>query len=250
MLIKAKEELKDGWSELVKESSYPSLGASLSLLRLKEGESVEVTTGGEEHMFDLFKGNVSYEIGGDAYLDERIDPFVQSCSVMHVPCGETIMIHADEDSEIIVPHTENGSHFKPSFYSVPDSFVGKGFLEDRCLRAKRPFENRTKCKGTNIFSGELVVHQGSWACYPPHRHDEPEIYFYRFDGDYGYAFVEDGDVVHRVSENDIVGITDRRNHSQAVAPGFRAFIFWLQRLKDDGSDIVYELDGRYAHFES
>lgn len=241
-------DIKEGNNILVCRSEYPNLGASLSILRLLKGTSYKLVTSDCEYILDLFSGDVKYEVSdGSGFYAERPSPFVATSKCLHLSCNREVKIFAGSDSDIIVASTDNDEVFPVSFYEVNEKLTDENFLENRCLRLKRPFKDRSKCPQTNLFCGELIVHQGSWACYPPHKHVEPEIYFYRFDKKNGYALVEDGETVHRVEENDIVGVLDCNNHSQCIAPGFKGFIFWVQRLQNNGKDIVYMMDERYSH---
>lgn len=242
--------LKNGINNLVDECVFPQLGASLSLFVIREGDSIQVETEGNEYIFDLLIGSVKYEVDEIQFEDERNNVYEESSNCMHLPQHKTINIQAKKYSEILVAYTKNEKDFPVSFYTVEEELVGADKLVGRCERKKRSFQNRAICPNTNLFCGELVVHQGSWACYPPHQHVEPEIYYYRFNNKNGYAFVEDGEVVHRITENEIVGIIDGKNHSQVVAPGFIAFVFWAQKLQNNGKDIDYVMDPRFAYLDT
>ena len=59
--------------------------------------------------------------------------------------------------------------------------------------------------------GEVVTAPGGWSSYPPHHHEQPEIYHYRFTEPQGYGHAECGDDVFKVRQYDTYKIVDEKN---------------------------------------
>ena len=119
-------------------------------------------------------------------------------------------------------------------------------LDGKVKRIKRAFFDRSVCPETNLFCGEVVNYPGSWACFPPHLHIEPEIYYYKFFPEQGYGFGEFGEEAVKVVNRSVTCNPGGQLHSQATAPGYAGYIMWTQRLQENGEDIVYTLDKKHA----
>jgi 5-deoxy-glucuronate isomerase len=74
-----------------------------------------------------------------------------------------------------------------------------------------------------------VNYPGRWSSYPPHHHDQPEIYHYRFTDPDGYGHAELGDDVLKVRTNDTVFIPPGLDHGQVSAPGYGMYYLWMIR---------------------
>lgn len=239
----------NGFTTVVDYSSHPELGADLSILRLQKGSSFTFSTEDKEYILILFSGSAIVEEGVYSFSLERHDVTKENTVFVRVSKGKEVRVKAKEESEFLVPSAPNALDFPSTIGHAEESVAGLKAHEGRTMRIKRPLYSTPSVPSSVLFVGELITHQGSWACYPPHQHVEPEIYFYRFFPKGGYAFVEDGDKVHRIEENDTVGVTNSDNHSQTTAPAFTGYILWVQRLTGPGIPIKYTLDPRYAHLE-
>lgn len=241
-----------GLNQIVIADSHPEMmGLNFDVLKLKP-RSTYVLAMQREKLIVLLNGTVEYVWGNEKEIVHRNDCFHEFPNPLHL--DERIEVEitntGEADCELIVVSTHNIAHFKPKLYRTDDlasvEIVGETSLQGKTKRIKRVFFDRSTCPQTNIFCGELVNFPGCWACFPPHLHEEPEIYFYRFLPEIGYGFSEQGEDVYKVRNNELVGIPDGKTHSQVTAPGYAGFIFWAQRLLDNGKDIVYSLVEEHA----
>lgn len=90
-----------------------------------------------------------------------------------------------------------------------------------------------------LLVGEVLVDEGCWFGYPPHKHDDEqppeetdfeEIYHYRFkpESGFGAQFCYDGDGTAPMSvmaQNGDTFLIDRGYHPTAISPGYAGYIF-------------------------
>lgn len=247
--------LSYGVNSMVQATSYPELmGLNFDVLKLRPGETHTLTYQ-REKLVVLLEGRVSYTWHGQQQSVERASCFHDLPHPLHLDCNSDVTIanEGSDDCELIIVSTENEKSFLTKLYRPEDlssvGIVGETELDGKTKRIKRVFFDRSVCPQTNIFCGELVNFPGCWACFPPHLHVEPEIYFYRFLPEGGYGFSEHGDEVFKVRHNELVGLPGGLTHSQVTAPGYAGFIFWAQKLQDNGKDIEYHLHKDHAWVE-
>jgi 5-deoxy-glucuronate isomerase len=102
-------------------------------------------------------------------------------------------------------------------------------VQDACLRNVRLIFDRAARPEANLVVGEVVNYPGRWSSYPPHHHDQPEIYHYRFTDPRGYGHAELGDTVLKVRTGDTVFIPPGLDHAQVSAPGYGMYYLWTIR---------------------
>ena len=247
--------LKERYNRYVTRDRNPEMmNSEFGVVYLAKGEEFSLTTE-EEYVFVLNRGEVIFSWDGEERHVRRDDCFREEPYILHVHTGTDVKIACiSEDAEINAANALNENIFPNRFYS-PGELLSSGVvdavrIDGRAKREKRVFWDRTVCPGTNLFCGELIVYPGCWACYPPHLHTEPEIYYYKFLPECGYGFGEFG-------EDDAVKLLNRsvscnpggQVHSQCTAPGYACYIMWIQRLQDNGRDIDFVTDPRHAWLE-
>lgn len=233
-----------------KDKNPEMMGSEFSVISLKKGESFSITTEGE-YLFCLNQGVVLFHWDGLEAQAERKNCFTEDPTILHVHTGTTVELTAMADhTEINVANTDNEKLFENRLFRPEDlmcsEVVESDKLGGKVKRHKRVFFNRTTCPETNLFCGEVMNYPGCWACYPPHLHEEPEIYYYKFYPEMGYGFSEFGDEAIKVWNRSVTCNPGGQLHSQATAPGYAGYIMWTQRLQDNGQDIVYTLDETHA----
>lgn len=233
-----------------KELNPEMMNSEFSVLFLKEKETFELIAK-EEFVFCLNQGTVTFKWNDTEETVERKNCFIDQPIVLHVCLGTQVQIVClSEKAEINVANTCNNRIFSNKLYGEKD-FVYSGTvdmekLDGKVKRIKREFFNRSTCPETNLFCGEVVNYPGSWACFPPHLHVEPEIYYYKFFPEQGYGFAEFGEEAIKVVNRSVTCNPGKQLHSQVTAPGYAGYIMWVQRLQDNGRDIVYKLDDQHA----
>ena len=237
-----------------REKNPEMMDSEFSVASLKKGEVFEITTQ-EEYVFCLNCGTVILKWDSFEKTAERKNCFQEEPYVLHVHNGTNVKITCiSENAEINIANTYNEKMFDNKLYG-PGELVYSGIVDTKKLdgkvkRIKREFFNRTTCPETNLFCGEVVNYPGCWACYPPHLHTEPEIYYYKFFPSQGYGFAEFENEAIKVMDRSVTCNPGGQLHSQATAPGYAGYIMWTQRLQDNGRDIQYTLDSRHAWLDA
>jgi 5-deoxy-glucuronate isomerase len=136
------------------------------------------------------------------------------------------------DTEWAVVRTANDRTFAPRLFPPAEAkpeYRGAGLVQNACLRNVRLIFDRTARPESNLVVGEFVNYPGRWSSYPPHHHDQPEIYHYRFTHPNGYGHAEIGEEVVKVRDRDTVLIPPGRDHAQVSAPGYGMYYLWMIR---------------------
>lgn len=230
MHIKAQGEFKQGLNPVIVNGVHEDAEMDFSVLKLLKGDIHESDIPGEV-VYLLIQGEVEF-----AWRDEKRHAKRESCFrndpyVLQVPENEAVVITGiGEDSEIAVISAPNTMAFEPVFYTpeMCESVQrGEGTLREAATRIVRNIVNLDGVKFSKFFMGEVVNFPGKWSSYPPHQHDQPEFYFYKFFPENGYGFSEDGDDAFKTANNDCGLFTHRARHSQSAAPGYAMYYIWV-----------------------
>ncbi|HET8728248.1 MAG TPA: 5-deoxy-glucuronate isomerase [Alphaproteobacteria bacterium] len=216
-------------------------GIALSVLKLADGEDVEVETESETAWL-LMDGIVEAMVGNRSVRLERHSIFDESPSCIHDAAGERVRFEANGSVELTVYATANKKPFAPRIYGpgdVPNEHRGKGQVGGACYRFVRTIFDRTNSDpNAELVLGEVVTMPGRWSSYPPHHHPQPEIYHYRFTKPQGYGHAELGDDVLKVRQYDTIKIFDGNDHAQCAAPGYGMYYSWVIRHLPDNPYTV------------
>lgn len=235
---------------VTREKNPEMMDSEFGVIYLRRGEKYKILTK-EEYVFCLNCGEVIFRWEGHEEYAGRKSCFTEDPTVLHVHTGTEVEIEAvAESAEVNVANTHNEKYF-PNCLIRPGELLYSGLVEPEKLggkvkRIKRMFFDRSICPQTNLFCGEVVNFPGCWACFPPHLHTEPEIYYYKFFPKQGYGFAEYGDEAIKVVNRSVTCNPGGQLHSQVTAPGYAGYIMWTQRLLDNGKDIVYTLEQDHA----
>ncbi len=165
----------------------------------------------------------------------RKDVFTEGPYAAHVCRGGTIRVKALEDSEVLVQKTLNEKDFAPKLYRPEDapwkySSVGKfGNVAKRRVNTIFDYEHEP---WANMVLGEVLNDRGNWSGYLPHRHPQPECYYFLFDRPEGFGASFVGDEVFKSVSGSFSAIPGGALHPQAVAPGFLMYTCWMIRHLD------------------
>lgn len=142
---------------------------------------------------------------------------------------------ANAESQILVQCTKNEKDFGAKLYKPEDapwgySSVGKfGNVAKR--RVNTIFDHDISPE-SNMVLGEVLNDRGNWSGYLPHRHPQPETYFFKFDHPEGFGASFVGDQVFKSTDESFSAIPGGELHPQAVAPGYQMYTCWMIRHID------------------
>lgn len=217
------------------ENAYKAMLMDVRVYRMKSGQVREFGRPGEETAILLLSGTITYQWEGRAQTAGRKDVFTEGPWALHICTGGKVLVTAKEDSEVLVQCTKNEMAFASHLYTPEEapwgySCVGKfGNVAKR--RVNTIFDHEI-CPESNMVLGEVINDRGNWSGYLPHRHPQPETYFFKFDRPEGFGASFVGDQVFKSVNNSFSAIPGGELHPQAVAPGFRMYTCWMIRHLD------------------
>jgi len=222
-------------------------------LILAEGEGFETRVEGCESAWVLQQGWARVEVGGRVYELARVSVFEERASVIYLPPGTNLTIHARSALEMLVVSTPCEHRTDPLVVRPSDVRVsargGRGYTREvHDLLVDDPHAQ-------HLMVGETFNPPGAWSSFPPHKHDgedgEPaleEVYHYRTNPACGFGFqrlyTERGeDVTFSVTDGDCVRIP-YGYHPVAAAPGYRLYYMWA--LAGTERKLALHEDPRHA----
>lgn len=187
----------------------------------------------KETAWILLKGAADISFPGGKARMRRKSIFDEAPTALHVGPDTPVTIRAlSAGAEFAVVRTSNDRAFAPKLFLSSDitpEYRGAGLVQNACLRNVRLIFDRAARPESNLVVGEVVNYPGRWSSYPPHHHDQPEIYHYRFTHPDGYGHAELGDHVMKVRDGDTVVIPPGLDHAQVSAPGYGMYYLWMIR---------------------
>lgn len=222
-----------GFTAVAREGALaPAPGLDFGILRLAPGESWAETSA-DETAWILLHGAATFAVAGHVHEVARKSIFDEAPSCVHLGPGTPVLVQAgDTTAEFAVVHTANARSFEPRLFLPADltpEYRGAGLVQDACLRNVRLIFDRAARPASNLVVGEVVNYPGRWSSYPPHHHEQPEIYHYRFTASAGYGHAELGEHVVKVRAHDTIVIPPGLGHAQVSAPGYGMYYLWIIR---------------------
>ena len=182
------------------DNEYSAMNMDIRVYRMSKGSEREFCRDGEETAILLLSGNITFDWEGKQQTVTRQDVFTDGPWALHVCSGVRVKVSAATDSEILVQCTKNDKQFDPRLYCPQDapwkySCVGKfGNVAKR--RVNTIFDHDI-APWSNMVLGEVLNDRGNWSGYLPHRHPQPETYYFRFDRPEGFGASFVGDQVFK-----------------------------------------------------
>lgn len=206
-------------------------GISLKIIDLLAGESLSNLIG-KETGFLLITGNITCYLNETISRITRNNVFTEKSGFIHVNNQDIAKIIAIQDSQIAIIEMENDKVFNSKVYKsdmiIEDNLAGKN-LEGKDSRTIRDIVTIGTEPNADIIVGEVISGAGCWSSYPPHSHNQPELYYYKFDHPNGFGLSVVGDDVSIVKDGDYSIIPGDLLHPQSSAPGYRMFYIWIIR---------------------
>lgn len=205
---------------------------AFSIVRLAAGESL-TETHPQESAWVLLHGEAELSFAGQHVAVHRQSLFDEPPTALHLGPATRVELRAlRAETEFAVVRTDNDRRFAPRLFlpaELTPEYRGAGLVQDACLRNVRLIFDRAARPESNLVVGEVVNYPGRWSSYPPHHHDQPEIYHYRFTHPAGYGHAEIGERVVKIRAHDTVFIPPGLDHAQVSAPGYGMYYLWMIR---------------------
>ena len=207
-------------------------GMDFGIRRCAPGEIV-TETNPKESLWVLLEGAAHLVFAGQHVSVRRTSLFDDPPTALHVSGGTPVALHHGATAtEWAVIRTTNAAAFAPHLFHPSElnpEYRGAGLVQNACLRNVRLLFDRTRRPESNLVVGEVINYPGRWSSYPPHHHDQPEVYHYRFTHPDGYGHAEHGEAVHKVRHRDTLFISPGLDHAQVSAPGYGMYYLWMIR---------------------
>ncbi len=183
----------------------------------------------------LMEGELSFTYDGITESSYRKNVFEDMPFALHVPAGTEVFIKTKGRAQFLVQKAVNKNEFKSVLYKQ-ENFVeqkaGEGFMENTATRLIRTVFDYDIAPYSNMVLGEVIAEQGRWSSYPPHYHDQHELYYYKFDKPQGFGCAMIDDEAHKVKDHSYIVIDGGATHPQSTAPGYRMYFCWIIRHLD------------------
>lgn len=214
------------------------------LLVLRAGERQRFATGGREYGMAVLAGTVDVVVEGERFaeLGGRESIFTGGPSGVYAGCGSEVVVEARTDVEMGVGSAPSVTRIAPYAVRPEEARMGQ-WGEGNTMRHYRYLINGER-PSERLWMAEVVVRDGRWATFPPHKHEEvpgevfqEEMYYYRtwpeagfgfcgeFDGKVGgdYAFVIRDRTIHKMPWG---------YHTVTAAPGCQVYYLAIYAGRD------------------
>ena len=161
--------------------------------------------------------------------------FTEGPWCVHVCTGTSVSVTAESPSEILVQCTKNKKEFSAKLYRPKDApwvYSCKGKFGDVARRRVSTIFDYEIAPYSKMVLGEVLNDRGNWSGYLPHRHPQPETYYFKFDRPEGFGASFVGDHVFKSTDGSFSAIPGGELHPQAAAPGFQMYTCWMIRHLD------------------
>jgi len=216
--------------------AHSNMLMDVGVYRIKAGDSISHTERLKESAFLLLSGKVTFKWEEQSETVKRTSLFNENPTCLHVPKDVNVLIIAEEEAEVLLEMTTNDNDFASKFYGVDDckaDIFGDNVLGNTSRRVVRTVFDYDNAPYSNLVMGEVINFPGRWSSYPPHGHEQPEIYFYRFDKPTGFGSCFIGEEAFKITHNSISAIPGLLTHPQTTAPGYAMWYCWMIRHLDN-----------------
>ena len=232
-MLKVFGELKKGYNEIARmNDAHHDVLMDVGLQTLAKGESLELLEEEKETALLLLSGNVDFCWGDGMTQASRSSLFDENPTALHLPRRCRARVTADSDAELIIQKTTNEKDFAPVLYGPADIITdvfGENVWGDTARRMVRTVFDFNNAPYSNMVLGEVINFPGRWSSYIPHWHEQPEVYFYRFDRESGFGAAFLGDEAYKIRHNSAFFIPGGPTHPQVSAPGYAMYYCWMIR---------------------
>ncbi|MFP5113896.1 5-deoxy-glucuronate isomerase [Bacillaceae bacterium C204] len=226
-------ELKHGYTKITDMvNKHPDMLQDIGIYTLAEGEVNVLYDASKETAILLLEGAVRLEWNGESREINRDSVFNEAPWCLHIAKEAEVRVTALKSSEVLVQKTDNKKLFEAKLYTPEDcesTTAGEGVWDGTAERVIRTIFDYNTAPYSNLVIGEVISYPGRWSSYPPHHHDQPEVYYYRFNKPQGFGCAMVGPEAYRVEHNSFITIPGDLDHPQATAPGYAMYFCWMIR---------------------
>ena len=216
-------------------NEYSDMLMDIRVYKVNKGETKSFNSQTEEVALLLLNGHLDIECDGLRQDAKRRSVFLDGPYAAHVSRNKTITVKALEDSEILVLKTHNDKDFDSKIYKPEDApwlYSNKGKYNSTAARRVNTIFDYDINPKSNMVLGEVLNDPGNWSGYLPHRHPQPECYYFLFDHEEGFGASFVGDEVYKSTNRSFSAIPGGKLHPQVCAPGYQMYTCWMIRHLD------------------
>ena len=216
-------------------NEYSDMLMDIRVYKVNKGEKRSFVGESEEVALLLLNGHLDIECDGLKIDAKRRSVFLDGPYAAHVSRNKTITVKALEDSEILVLKTHNDKDFDSKIYKPEDApwnYSNKGKYNNTAARRVNTIFDYDINPKSNMVLGEVLNDPGNWSGYLPHRHPQPECYYFLFDHEEGFGASFVGDEVYKSTNRSFSAIPGGKLHPQVCAPGYQMYTCWMIRHLD------------------
>lgn len=239
MAIKVNNSFENGYNKIVSRSEFPEYLMDYGMLKLKKEEKY-ISKNNLERAFLLISGEIELKYEGKIENIKRPNFYDYDPYMLHLPKEVELEIKSFADSEIAIFETENNKVFNSKLYTPNDIIIetrGKGSMNETGTRIVRTILDYSINNKSNLMIGEDMHYPGKWAGFPSHHHEQPEIYYYKFNREDGFGLLKLGEEGVLINDNDTILIPPGKVHPQVSAPGYAMYFIWTIRHLDNNPYI-------------
>jgi 5-deoxy-glucuronate isomerase len=243
-------QINEGYNEITNVlTSHQNMLMDIGIQKLSKGSVLDLLDEEKETAILLLVGKVEFSWENQKVVGNRNSVFDESPEALHVSRGIKVKIKALEDTELIIQKTINEKKFEAKYYSKNDcsnDVFGENVWNDTARRTVRTVFDYKNAPYSNMVMGEVINFPGKWSSYIPHGHDQPEVYFYKFDKESGFGAAFVGEEVFKIKNNSALCIKGGPTHPQVSAPGYPMYYCWMIRHLPDNPWTTRVDDQRYT----
>ena len=215
---------------------YPDMMLYSYLVRPKKGSVKEYYSEDKETLILLQEGSLTLNYEGKEETITRENVFDDAPVGLLFPAKVKVEVKVNEDSEYLLIMTENDKTYDTTLFTKDNVIVvdrGAGQWNDCATRNVRTMVDYKINPNSNLAFGETVNYPGKWSTFIPHLHDQPELYYYRFNRPEGFGASFYGHNVYEIKDRSYICVTEKLAHPQVTAPGYAMNYFWVIRHFED-----------------
>lgn len=218
------------------DNDYSNMLMDIRVYKLRKGQTKTFQKLHEETAILLLSGNITYIFDNINKTVSRKNVFTDKPWCIHFCSKATVTIYAITDAEILVQSTKNKKIFPIKLYGPQDISWNYSCINKFGNTAKRKVNtifDYTNAPYSNMVLGEVINDPGNWSGFLPHRHPQPEVYYFKFDKPEGFgaSFIENN--VFKSIDGSFAAIANNKTHPQVSAPGFLMYTCWMIRHLDN-----------------